>query len=33
MSTIFIFAAIVLVAFVLIVFPLWDNDDDNNWDQ
>lgn len=32
MSTIVIFAAIVLVAFVLVVFPLW-RDDENNWDQ
>ena len=30
--TIVIFTIIVLVAFVLIVFPLR-NDDDNNWDQ
>jgi hypothetical protein len=32
MNTIFIFIGIVLVAFVLIVFPLRD-DDENNWDQ
>lgn len=32
MDTIFIFVAIVLAAFVLIVFPLR-NDDENNWDQ
>ena len=33
--TIVIFAIIVLVAFVLIVFPLWHDDDDgsHNWDQ
>lgn len=30
--TIVIFTVIVLVAFALIVFPLW-HDDDNNWDQ
>jgi len=33
MSTIVIFAAIVLVAFVLVVFPIWKDEDDNNWDQ
>ncbi len=32
MDTIFIFIGIVLVAFVLIVLPLR-NDDDNNWDE
>jgi hypothetical protein len=33
MDTIFIFVAVVLATFVLIVFPIWKDDDDNNWDQ